>query len=238
MGFFDMKIGFSTGTLALGDYKKGLSLLIKNNIKTVEISTLREEEFIDFLDVMDNLDLSYFEYVSFHAPGKLIKLSEKDLVKKLDKVKMKNWPIIVHPDIIQKYDYWKELGSFICIENMDKRKSNGKTVSELIEVFNNLPDAKFCFDIGHSRQVDPTMLESFSMLNDFNYRLQQIHLSHVNSESKHESLNYESIIAFKKIWNNIPCDMPIILETVIPEDKIKHEIHIVEEKILGLRLNE
>jgi len=42
--------------------------------------------------------------------------------------------------------------------------------------FKNLPEATFCFDIAHAKQVDPTMQEGYKMLKKFKNRLRQIHL--------------------------------------------------------------
>lgn len=43
---------------------------------------------------------------------------------------------------------------------MDKRKRIGCTAMQLRRFFDELPEATFCFDMGHARQVDPTMHET------------------------------------------------------------------------------
>ena len=106
---------------------------------------------------------------------------------------------------------------------MDKRKATGRNVEELTQIFEKLPKAKFCFDIGHARQVDPTMNGSYFLLKEFGKKLIQVHLSEVTS-SKHDALSLASILAFQEVAEMIPEDVPIILETTIPEDKMESEI--------------
>src|SRR4051794_1997340 len=71
----------------------------------------------------------------------------------------RGYPVVVHPDVIFDRPRWRVLGEALFIENMDKRKPVGRTVEELQEFFRDLPAARFCFDIGHARQVDPSMTE-------------------------------------------------------------------------------
>jgi hypothetical protein len=226
MESFKYNIGFSTGSIAFGDFKAGVSFLIENKIKVVELSALRESELTDFCNIVDELDLSYFEYISFHAPSKFNTYKEKDFVEILTKISKRNWLIIVHPDIITDYNLWKQLGENLCIENMDKRKHFGRTTLDLENIFNLLPEATFCFDLAHARQVDSTMAEASLMLLKFSKRLRQIHLSDVNSESKHESLSLESLLAYGKLFESIPNDIPVIIESPVSKQNILSEIKI------------
>ncbi len=63
------QIGFSTGALALGDFRAALRMLAGKNCSAVELSALRQEELAPLVVQLDDLDLSNFEYVSFHAPS-------------------------------------------------------------------------------------------------------------------------------------------------------------------------
>jgi hypothetical protein len=110
---------------------------------------------------------------------------------------------------------------------MDKRKTTGRTAQELASFFTALPEATLCFDIGHARQIDPTMCEADAILRQFGNRLQQIHLSLVNSRSGHEPLNYESIVAFRRVAHLLPKGTPIILETPVPSAGIEKELEKV-----------
>jgi hypothetical protein len=87
-------------------------------------------------------------------------------------------------------------------------------------VFNRCPH----FDIGHARQVDPTMNGAFILLEEFGQRMIQVHLSEVNANSTHGALSPESVLAFRKVSELIPETIPIILEFTISEDQMGSEI--------------
>jgi hypothetical protein len=107
---------------------------------------------------------------------------------------------------------------------MDKRKPVGQTAQDLIPFFELLPQASLCFDIGHARQVDPTMSEAAVILRRFQGRIRQLHVSEVNTQSKHDALSLESILAFQKVAHLIPPDCPAILESRVDEEQIEEEI--------------
>jgi sugar phosphate isomerase/epimerase len=129
---------------------------------------------------------------------------------------------------------WRRLGNCLCIENMDKRKPIGQTAKDLAEIFETVPDASFCFDIGHARQVDPTMSEASAILHRFRDRIRQLHVSEVNTQSKHDPLSFESILAFHKVSHLVPADVPVILESKVQESEINGEI---ESALNALRVD-
>jgi hypothetical protein len=223
-----MKIGFSTGSIALGDVRHGVDVVMHGRANAIELSALREEELDPLLRSLDALqkDLSTFAYISFHAPSRLEKLTESELVARLRPVAKRGWAIIVHPDIISDFSLWKELGEAVCIENMDKRKHIGSTASQLERIFNELPEATFCFDIGHAWQVDPTMQEAMSLLKAFGSRLRQVHMSYVNSKCRHERLNYESVEAYKRVVHWLGKSVPVILETPVRRSEVDDELEV------------
>lgn len=223
-----MKIGYSTGSLALGDFRRALSFLRNKNINAVELSALRETEITILLESIDDLNLNQFEYISFHAPSKLKIFTEEEIVELLVPILNRQWPIIVHPDIIQKPHIWHKLGKYLCIENMDKRKMVGSTANDLRQLFFDLPDASLCLDLAHVKQIDPTMNEAYKMVETFKDRIMQLHVSEVNSESIHERLNLGAIQAFRKISNILPSGIPIILESPVEPDKIESEKLLAE----------
>ena len=147
-----MKIGFSTGSLASGDVLKGLRMAADSKSNAIELSALREEELAPLIRLLDDLELAQFTYVSFHAPSRLIHMTEQQVVGLLQTVANRDWPIVVHPDVIQDFSLWQTLGKHLCLENMDKRKPIGRTVREMHSCFERLPNATFCFDIGHARR--------------------------------------------------------------------------------------
>lgn len=221
-----MKAGFSTGSIAGGDVDLGLRIASHPGATAIEVSALRESELHPVLGAIDGLfeQLRKFDYVSFHAPSRLQHMFEADLVDKLQVIAEREWTIVVHPDIITDFGAWRNLANCVCIENMDKRKPMGRTVPQLAKVFDALPHASFCFDIGHARQVDPTMQEAYSLVEAFADRLKQVHMSYVNTRSRHERLNYECWLAYRAVIRQLPTDVPIILETPIAADQAGEEL--------------
>lgn len=224
-------LGFSTGALALSDFRRALTLLRDKPLSVVELSAIREHELIPLLRSLDDLDLSQFEYVSIHAPSSISAKSEAVIFRELYNIRRLGWPVIVHPDTLHDYSLWDQLGALLCIENMDKRKPAGRTVQELDILFERLPQASFCFDIGHARQVDSSMTEAYLMLKHFRPRLRQVHISEVNARNKHDRLSFVSILGFQEVTHLIPPTTPIIIESVVTEDEIEAEISRVRRAL-------
>jgi hypothetical protein len=101
------------------------------------------------------------------------------VVQQLNSISGYNFPVVVHPDVIFTPGRWRHLGDRLLVENMDRRKPTGRNVRELQQIFDWLPEARFCFDIGHARQVDPSMTESSLLLEAFGDRLAEVHISEV-----------------------------------------------------------
>jgi hypothetical protein len=224
-------LGFSTGALALSDFRSALEMLKDQVVNAVELSAIREPELIPLLRSLDNLDLSRFSYISIHAPSQFSHQAEGWIFQELYDHRHNGWPIIVHPNTLKHDPDWRLLGSQLCIENMDKRKPVGRTVQELDLLFERFPAASFCFDIGHARQVDTSMIEAYQMLKKFGPRLRQIHVSEVNSRNKHDPLSFISIIDFQEVAHLIPPDVPIIIESIVSGDQIGAEISRVQKAL-------
>lgn len=219
-------IGFSTGALALSDFRLGLAMTQSSpECSAIELSALRHPELLPLLDSLDTLDLSRFTYVSIHAPSQFPPEWEAKAARRLHAVVLsRGWPIVVHPDGLTDMALWREFGSLLCIENMDKRKPIGRTAGELARVFDRLPGASLCFDIGHARQVDPTMTEAYLILRDFGSKLRQVHVSEVNTGSRHDRLSYTTILAFQQAAHLIAECVPLILETPVGIEQMSAEI--------------
>lgn len=222
-------IGFSTGALALSDYRKALQMLSDKPVNAVELSALRQDELQPLVESLDRLDLQKFSYCSFHAPSAIDVSFEQSAVELLDRVAERGWPIVVHPDAMRTPAAWAHFGDLLCIENMDKRKPVGQTAADLAMIFEALPRASFCFDLGHARQVDPTMSEATAILRRFRAKLRQLHVSEVNAQSRHDPLTLESAMAFQRVSYLVPTNTPVILESRVTEDYICEEIqHAME----------
>lgn len=219
--------GFSTGALAKSDFRHALAMQDDTRFRAVELSALRESEIDDLVASIPSMDLKQYEYVSFHAPSSLDELTEAELVSRLKCVADLGMKIVVHPDVIRDFETWRPIGHALLLENMDQRKPTGRTVAELTKYFDELPDAGFCFDIGHARQVDPTMGVAVELLVAFSDRLQELHVSEVNEASKHVAMSTTCVMAFERIASLIRQSVPAIIESVISEDGVAKEFEKV-----------
>jgi hypothetical protein len=224
-------IGFSTGALAYADFRSGLAMIQPTVCQAVELSALRQAELLPLLESLGSLDLIGYEYISIHAPSHFDATWEAVIWDHLREELWRNWPIVVHPDALFDFSLWREFGNLLCVENMDKRKPIGRTARELDSVFGQLPDASLCFDIGHARQCDPTMTEAYLILREFGSKLRQVHVSEVNTRSKHDPLSYASILAYQEVAHLIPANVPLILETPVAADQIEAEIAKVRKAL-------
>jgi hypothetical protein len=149
---------------------------------------------------------------------------EAEAIKLLHIIADRGWPIILHPDAIHEIAAWRDFGKLLCIENMDKRKPIGRSAEELSKVFQELPRASFCLDLGHARQVDPTMSEAVAIISRFRRRLTQLHVSEVNAQSRHDPLTLQTILACQRVAQFIPEETPIILESRVGTADIESEV--------------
>lgn len=220
-------IGFSTGALAKGDYRRGLQMQRPlSRARVIELSALRDHELQPLLDGLGSLDLSGLDYVSVHAPSKLRTLSEREVFERLEALPPQ-WPIIVHPCIIRTRALWRSLGPRLCIENMDNRKTRGRNTAELRELFAEYPEASFCLDVGHARQIDPTMAIALLMLFEHGDRLCQLHVSDVGPRGEHQPVRALARWAFSRVARLVPADCPLIIESVVSEEGMEAEIDAV-----------
>jgi hypothetical protein len=226
------EIGFSTGAIALSDFRKALRLMSECHLRAVELSALRLEEVIPLVHSLVSLDLSNYLYISFHAPSKYRKEDEEPLVRLLKELPSK-WPIVVHPDAIFDYSLWATFGPQLAIENMDKRKPIGRTAAELASIFERLPNASMCFDIGHARQYDASMSEAYLILKTFGRRIVQLHVSEVDTSNRHHRVSFAAQIAFQQMSRWIPKNIPLILESRVEESQIPSEIRMISQ-LFGL----
>lgn len=230
------RIGFSTGALALGDYRRALAMLAKHpGVKVVELSALRQAELEPLVAALDSLELSQFEYVAFHAPSVMQPGREQAVVHALDAVASRGWPIILHPDAVHDWTLWRHFGALLCIENMDKRKTTGRRREDLRACFDRAPDASLCVDLGHARQVDPTMTEPHFILSEFRGRLRQVHLSEVSTDSRHDRISFTSALGFREIAHLVPEHLPVVLETPVGPKELEEELRRAADALEPVR---
>lgn len=226
------QIGFSTGALALSDFRAALSFLENKATTVIELSALRRNELPPLLEAIPTLDLSSFRHVSVHAPSSFAEKDEGAVACALRDVALRHgWPVILHPDAIYRFERWTGFGPLLCIENMDGRKARGRSAEELLEVFERLPDASLCLDLAHARQIDPSMKEARRILDVFGDRLLQVHISDLDRASRHVRLTPAAIRAYQGAAALIPPHIPVILESPVTPEQIEQEMACVLEAL-------
>jgi len=223
-----MRLGYSTGAVARGDFRLALERLRPFRLDAIELSALRYHELTPLVDAMKTLDLHEYEYVAIHAPGHFAAGQERTLVEAICEIAEKVDAVVVHPDAMFDPRLWIPLGQSLCFENMDKRKRIGRTADDLGAIFDRFPDARFCLDLGHAWQVDHTMTEARQILRRFRDRIKQVHASEVNTQSEHVGLTLTTVTAFRRVLDLLP-DVPWILEAVTAPEKIGQEIQYARE---------
>jgi hypothetical protein len=218
--------GFSTGALAPGDFDQALKMLDGITVEAIELSALRIRELPRLLEFVSRSrsDLTRFSHISVHAPTDYTSDQEAAVVEQLTRFNERGWPVIAHPDVIRDYSLWKQMGSFLFLENMDKRKPVGRTVEELKRIFDKLPDAQMCFDIAHARQVDTSMTIAYRIAQAFRGMIKQIHISTVNTSSRHDLITPNAAHAFQALAPLIPSTIPAILETPVRHGQLTEQL--------------
>jgi hypothetical protein len=220
-------IGFSTGALAKGDFRRGVDVQRTSaRISAVELSALRDHELPGLVSAVPSLDLHAFAYISIHAPSKLQTLNEQTVFELLLQLP-EAWPIVTHLEVLRTPSLWRRLGARLCIENMDDRKTTGRTAGELRDLFEIFPEAGFCLDLGHARQIDPTMASALRMLRELGGRLRQLHVSEVGARGEHLPLGATARMSFAQVAHRVPADCPLIIESVVPAEAMEHELDAV-----------
>jgi len=155
------------------------------------------------------------------------------LVERLEKVALFVAGIVVHPDVIDDPAEWRRVEASLFLENMDQRKPCARTAKEMQPYFDCLPRARFCFDIGHAHQVDPTLSVALEFLHAFEDRLAEIHISEVDASSKHVPISSSAVESFRRIATLIPNNVPAIIESIIGPESIDEEIAMARAALGG-----
>jgi hypothetical protein len=115
---------------------------------------------------------------------------------------------------------------------MDKRKPDGRTSAELARWFAEYPEASFCLDLGHARQVDPSMAMAHDLITRFGDRLRQIHLSELDSKCKHRPLSRSTVLAVQGVAARLP-GVAVIMESMVDEPELDLEIEMARTALEG-----
>lgn len=229
------RTGFSTGALEKGNYRKALDWLGEHQINSVELSALRYDELEPLVNDLDRIDLNNFDYVSFHAPSSFREDQEKRVIELLAPVHARGWNIVVHPDVIYNPENWKCFGRQLLIENMDRRKSTGRTNIELNWWFNRLPDARLCLDVAHARQLDTTLHLLGNILTSFSDRIAEIHISELDAHCRHKPLTNSSVSDYRSFADRYPHGVPVIIESMLDgvREPLREDEKLLAEKAIS-----
>lgn len=210
------RFGFSTGALAKGDFRSARACAEVDKSDAIEYSALREDELESLTGYLFEHGTGCYRHVAFHAPSYFKPENEGEIVGLLRRLVEKLGVLIIaHPDAITRFDLWRQLGSHLCIENMDHRKPIGRSADELDVVFRELPEARLCFDIGHAHEMDRSMSLGYEIVRRFGDRIAQIHASEVSDDCEHRPFSASSEVAFARISRMLPATAAVILETVV-----------------------
>ena len=210
-------LGASTGYMSSrrGDWARLAAGCLDVSVFAAELSALSEEELPALLAFMRDEPPLPFGYLSVHAPVKGRALPERELVALLVAACGGADAVIVHPDVMVDPCAYAPLGRALTIENMDGRKPTGRTVAELVPLFEALPEAGFCFDVAHAAAVDPSLALAHELLDAFGPRLREVHISSLDAAGRHIALTKKDLGRFERIMRRCP-DVPWILEAPLP----------------------
>ena len=154
-----------------------------------------------------------FRYVSVHAPVKGDRVY--NVLSQLATLPLWVRSIVTHPDAIDSLPAHGQLTHRLVLENMDDRKTYGRTADELAELFAELPAAGFCLDVAHAWSVDPTMSSAHELLDAFRSRLRHVHVSSLR-DGRHVTLRRADEELFTDVLARCR-DVPWILEAPLRE---------------------
>ena len=121
----------------------------ETSTSAIELSALSEDELPGLIAYLAAGRRLPFRYVSVHAPVKNRKLDDSAIAQALRDLPLGVRSIITHPDTLNELASYRGLGTRLVVENMDDRKTTGRTADELAPGFDELPLAGFCLDVAH-----------------------------------------------------------------------------------------
>jgi len=206
-------LGASTGYMdsSRGDWPAQVAEARAVSPFAVELSALAENELDGLIGYLGGRPTLPFRYLSVHGPSKNRVMSEAELVGLLGRLARDVDAIVMHPDTMVDPAPYRTLGRKLLIENMDARKTDGRSVEELARWFAELPEAGFCFDIAHAWSVDEGMVLADDLLDAFGVKLRHVHVSSLSSSLGHIPLTEEHEGLFAPFLARCR-DVPWILE--------------------------
>lgn len=141
--------------------------------------------------------------------------------------------VVVHPDLVDDWNVFDEFSIPVAIENMDNRKKSFRTLQELREFFHKYPHFKLVFDVQHWAVNDYDINRIPAILKEFHDRLIGIHLSGVGDDKYHIPVCRSKQKELVEVLQDIPSNIPIILEGVCENiDEMKREMQYVKNILM------
>ena len=159
--------------------------------------------------------LAPFERVSVHAPAAMAE-SPADVLETLQPY---TFDVVLHPDVYGAGPSCAALGARAVFENMDVIKGSGRDVGDLADVFSSFPAAGFCLDVAHVWTIDPTLGLGHDLLDAFETRLRQLHVSGIEKDGTHRPTTTDDLALYRPLLERCP-HVPWLLEAELVEDPV------------------
>jgi hypothetical protein len=213
--FGPAEIGTATELFAGDTWPARVAHALRWSRSAVELSALTAAEFESALAYLKS-SRPPVRRLSVHAPLALPEGGEDEIAFGFAAMGPRVAFVVQHPDVLTQPARLARLGSSLALENMDKRKSDGRLVRELGPYFRDLPHARFCLDVAHAKSVDPTLEVGHALLDAFGPRLCEVHVSGIDGSGNHIALSHDDIDTYESILRRC-CHVPWILES-LPAD--------------------
>jgi hypothetical protein len=159
------------------------------------------------------LDVASFGHVSLHGPAKHLPSSWENLVGQLSALPVEGIDgIVLHPDTVTNFTELEPVADRLVFENMDCRKTDCRTAQEMARVFDALPDARFCLDVAHVWTIDRSLAEGDRLLDAFEDRLAQVHLSGIDPGGQHRITAAGDLLRYRPLLERCR-HVPWVLES-------------------------
>jgi len=177
-----MIIGFSSGCLHKTHdrfVRETFDVFRNLGCNALEIM-FHDFEDAEKLEALSPEDIRGFEYVSLHAPA-FERIPEGELRGVLEKIeraclRLGIDSVVMHPDKFKDWGVISEFAIPLAIENMDNRKESCKNAEDLRKIFEET-DARMVLDLNHCFSNDPSMKLADELIEVFQDRIVEIHLS-------------------------------------------------------------
>jgi hypothetical protein len=212
------RFGIATGALVeRDDWNASIERIAAEGWKAVELTAISEERFdaLERLLVGNGEAVAFFERVTIHAPVSFDSPTH-EIVARLTGL-APSFKVILHPDIYAREPAVAELGKRAVFENMDIQKSFGRDLPDLRVVFDRWPDAGFCLDVAHVRTNDQSLALAHDLLDAFEDRLRQLHVSGIEPDGTHRPTTQADLDAYAPVLERCS-EVPWILEAELAQE--------------------